>query len=156
MATVALPKKSKTKERLRALKKIQRADPEKLLRPEAVVEAASDPEHPLHDDFDWDDASAAHAHRLHQARMLINRFTIENADDFNGKRVPVFVSLMSDRKEGGYRAMDQVITSSDLLAELEATAKRELAGWMARYKMTQVVRKVSEATGIEVPKERRA
>lgn len=36
-----------------------------------VVKAASDPVHPWHNRFDWNDATAAQHHRLDQARMLI-------------------------------------------------------------------------------------
>lgn len=41
------------------------------LTPSLVVQEASDPEHPLHDRFVWDDATAAHRYRLDQARHLI-------------------------------------------------------------------------------------
>ena len=41
------------------------------LDPEMVVDAAGDPDHPLHGHFEWDDAKAAHQYRLGQARALI-------------------------------------------------------------------------------------
>ena len=41
--------------------------------PEIVVEAARDPASPLHSAFTWDDAQAAHEHRLAQARVLLRR-----------------------------------------------------------------------------------
>lgn len=41
------------------------------LTPEVVVEAASAPEHPLHNRFDWDDTTAAHKWRLTQASELL-------------------------------------------------------------------------------------
>ena len=46
------------------------------LTPEAVVGAASDPDHPLHDRFDWDDATAAHTARIMTARRLIASVTV--------------------------------------------------------------------------------
>jgi len=51
-----------------------------ILTPEAVVEDARDPDSPLHGEFNWDDASAAHQHRLDQARALIRsvRVTVRN------------------------------------------------------------------------------
>jgi hypothetical protein len=42
-----------------------------VLKPEEVVRRASDPQHPLHSCFTWDDGSAANAWRLEQARSLI-------------------------------------------------------------------------------------
>lgn len=41
------------------------------LTPDAVVEAASEPEHPLHNRFEWNDTIAAHSNRLATARRLI-------------------------------------------------------------------------------------
>lgn len=41
------------------------------LTPEAVVEAASAPEHPLHNRFEWDDTAAARKWRLTQASELL-------------------------------------------------------------------------------------
>ena len=46
------------------------------LTPELVVAAARDPEHPLHSEFDWDDESAAHQHRLAIARRIIRSVRI--------------------------------------------------------------------------------
>lgn len=47
------------------------------LTPEAVVEAARDPASPLHNAFTWDDATAAHEQRLHEARRLIRSVRVE-------------------------------------------------------------------------------
>jgi len=41
------------------------------LTPEVVVEEASDPEHPLHHRFTWDDTEAARKWRLHEAGNLL-------------------------------------------------------------------------------------
>lgn len=41
------------------------------VRPADLVEAASHRRHPMHDDFIWDDAKAAHQQRLNQARQYI-------------------------------------------------------------------------------------
>jgi hypothetical protein len=38
---------------------------------EALVQAASNPRHPLHHEFLWDDSKAAHKYRLEQARVII-------------------------------------------------------------------------------------
>jgi hypothetical protein len=46
------------------------------LTPKAVVEAAADPQSALHRYFDWDDATAAHSHRIETARALIRSVTI--------------------------------------------------------------------------------
>ena len=46
------------------------------LTPGAVVEAGTPANAPLHTEFDWDDAHAAHEHRLDQARRLIRSVKI--------------------------------------------------------------------------------
>jgi len=46
------------------------------LTPEVVIQAAKDPDSPLHSEFTWDDAEAAHRYRLVQARALIRNATL--------------------------------------------------------------------------------
>lgn len=47
------------------------------LTAQAVITAASEPDHPLHDRFEWDDTAAAAKYRLDQARRLIRVVRIE-------------------------------------------------------------------------------
>jgi hypothetical protein len=51
------------------------------LHPEEVLEAAASPDSPLHRHFQWDDESAAHQHRLKQARNLIQSVEIRRIED---------------------------------------------------------------------------
>ena len=44
-----------------------------VVTPQLVVNEARDPTHPLHNEFDWDDASAANQHRLAVARALLRQ-----------------------------------------------------------------------------------
>lgn len=71
------------------LERLQRANGGRLT-PEAVVEAAKDPDSPLHGEFEWDKAKAAHQHWLHQARMLIADLTIETSEE---KTIRAFVNV---------------------------------------------------------------
>lgn len=41
------------------------------LTPDLIIKDARSPQSPLHLEFDWNDKSAAHQHRLYQARRLI-------------------------------------------------------------------------------------
>lgn len=50
------------------------------LTPRLVVEAARAADHPLHERFDWDDETAAEAHRLNQARRLIRKVRVAFVD----------------------------------------------------------------------------
>lgn len=55
------------------------------LTPPLVVEAAADPESPLHARFDWDDKVAGPRWRLEQAAALIRSVRIVYAEDTQGR-----------------------------------------------------------------------
>lgn len=50
---------------------------QQTLTPQIVLDTATDPEHPLHRYFEWNDDSAAHKYRLVQASHLIRRVTVK-------------------------------------------------------------------------------
>jgi hypothetical protein len=60
------------------------------LTPDAVVEVATDPDHVLHDSFEWDDGAAGHSYRVWQARHLIRGVKIVTPE---GQRTSRFVSV---------------------------------------------------------------
>jgi hypothetical protein len=103
-----------------------------------LVEAASDPKHPLHGDFIWDNRKAAHEYRLHTARTIISsvRILVENTD-----KTITSVAYVRDpaaAKHEGYVSVRQLRTEREnaeaaLLAEMgQVQARleraRELAG----------------------------
>lgn len=71
------------------------------LVPEAVVADARDPDSPLHRLFEWNEAEAAHQHRLSQARSLIRAVVVRyRATPEDGPRsIVAFVNV----KEGERR-----------------------------------------------------
>lgn len=66
--------------KLAELEKIREADGG-LLFPESIVQKATDPRNPLHDEFPWDDAQAAHQYRLDIARRLIRSVTVVRIEE---------------------------------------------------------------------------
>lgn len=71
--------------------------------PDNVVEFARNPETALHSRFDWDDSSAAHQHRLWQARQVIRVYvkTMPVGDNLNRPtRVYVRSSMIEDDRSG--------------------------------------------------------
>jgi hypothetical protein len=105
-----------------------------LLSPEVVVREAAAEKSPLHDYFTWDDDEAAQRWRIHEARRLIN-VCVEIIDDGNkNKEVNVFVSLKSDREEGGYRTMVNVLSNASLRSELVSNALDEMEFFREKYK----------------------
>lgn len=101
-----------------------------LLRPEDVVQQATDKAHPLHAHFQWDDSAAAHQYRLHQARALIRSVRIE-VPDRPLVTVQAFVSIPSDRRQegGGYRALSDVLDSEFLVRQLAAEMQAKVTYW---------------------------
>lgn len=56
------------------------ADESGIVTPDGVISAARNPKNPLHDEFQWDDAAAAHQHRLAIARSLIREVRYVSMD----------------------------------------------------------------------------
>jgi hypothetical protein len=104
------------------------------LKPEAVVDAARDPESPLHERFTWDDTKAAQEYRLWEARRLIRVCVEYLPGDKSEEPCPVFVSLTDDRAMGaGYRTLVDVMDDDELRERLLADALKELDGFRQRY-----------------------
>jgi hypothetical protein len=106
-----------------------------ILKAETVVEAASDDESPLHDHFEWDDSAAALAHRLHQARMLINRVVVQFETPTGPREHNVFVSVTTDRVAdgGGYRVLSDAMSDDELRTQLLQDALAEMKAFQAKY-----------------------
>ena len=60
------------------------------LTPEAVVAVATDPDHVLHESFEWNDSVASHNYRVWQARHLIRGVKIVTPE---GQKTSRFVSV---------------------------------------------------------------
>ena len=114
-----------------------------ILMPEAVIHAARPKDSPLHSQFEWNNSKAAHAHRLWQARHLI-RVCVEMLPKVN---VPteVFVSLRSDRENGGYRVQAEVLSDKDMRQELLSDALAELRMFSAKYQRLKELASVFRA-----------
>jgi hypothetical protein len=83
--------------------------------PEMVVEAARDPSSPLHSAFTWDDAQAAHEHRLTQARVLLRRVRVEIETGTRLIRVPYFTrDPEAAPQEQGYVSLARLRAQEDL------------------------------------------
>lgn len=129
-----------------AIKARDKADPQKIgealsdiastnggeLTPLAVVEAASRPKHVLHRHFEWDDAKAAQAYRLDQARTIIRAIHVEDTESEEG-HAAAFISI-SDKAGTSYRLLSDVKKNADLQARVLAQAERDLEAWENRYK----------------------
>lgn len=91
------------------------------LTAELVVEAARDPDSPLHSAFTWDDAEAARERRLEQARSLIRSVVILKQEDKEPRCV--FVNISSTNS---YVPTEVVVNNIDMYLEAWEDAKKRV------------------------------
>jgi hypothetical protein len=104
------------------------ADGDKL-DDESVVARATDPDSALHGVFDWHDASAAHQHRLQQARSLIGSYRRQIIVEGGAVTVRRWTKVPSlGRSVPTERAM------IDYRGEIEGRAVKELRSWLLRFR----------------------
>ncbi len=103
-----------------------------ILNPHDVVEYASDPTTALHSRFEWNDEKAGHEYRVWQARQLIRVIVIQSPRD--NTVTQCYVSLSDERgKDGGYRAVVEVLDNKALTARLLQDALDELTVFREKY-----------------------
>lgn len=103
------------------------------LEAEAVLREAAKPKSPLHPAFEWDDAKAASAHRLEQARYLIRSIEVVMQRD-NAEPGPIraFVSVERDN-DRSYTSTAHALADDDLRRQVIGQAWRELEAWRKRH-----------------------
>ena len=104
--------------------------------PQQIIEAAMDPQHVLHDEFEWDDTKAARLYRLEQARYLVRAIKVEyeQAALHPEKDVRIITTrAFSHTKSGGYRPTLEVLEDDELRKELLDNALRALKQFTAKY-----------------------
>lgn len=95
------------------------------LAPEDVVVKASDPKHPLHDYFEWDDSEAAKQYRLDQARTLIRSVRYEiQVNETQVRAVKYVRDEAAPEREARYMNVTK-LTEEELIARtLETEVQR--------------------------------
>lgn len=114
-----------------------------VINPLDVVAAARNPKSPLHPKFTWDDSEAASQYRIWQARQLIRVVVTIIPRTETTERV--WVSLTSDRGNGGYRALVDVLSDDEMRAQLLTEAKAEFAVFRAKFGRLAELAKVFQA-----------
>lgn len=107
-----------------------------VLKPEFVLDAARDPNHPLHSRFEWDDSVAAERFRREQAHRLIQKANISYrapGDDGPPRLTRAFIAVRAG--EGHvYDPVEEV--AEDPLRRKIALADMERA-WKELFKRYQ-------------------
>ena len=106
-----------------------------------VVAAASNPAHPLHEFFTWNDAEAASQHRIEEARDLVASLIVVIR---HGEQEPSFVRAFpsvrvivepaSQKVERRYVSITTVQKTPALAQQVIDQALAEAEAWRVRYK----------------------
>lgn len=121
-----------------------------IVAEDGIEWARKHPNSDLYRSLQWDDAKAAHEHRLWQVRRLI---AIHIVSDEGGRQV-VSLSIDRTKERGGYRDLDDVLPRRDLREVLLQDALAELERVQAKYNRLQELSEVWAAKD-QVKKRRR-
>ena len=115
------------------------------LSDEIVVEEASDPKHPLHHRFEWNDAVAGHKYRLQQARVLLRvTYKVDIGDERVDLRAFV-VPRRTDGVTGVYEPLEEVIADPMSREIMLREMRRDWQKFKRRYQhMQEFVNLVTE------------
>lgn len=116
------------------------------LTPALLLDRARSQNSATHEHFEWDDTTAAHLHRLDQARELINSITIDvtHSNVEPTKTVRAFVSVERGGRRS-YTSTAHAMTDSELRAQVLATAWRELLAFRQKYEGLEQLAKIFAA-----------
>lgn len=113
--------------------------------PADVVEAARPKKSPMHNCFEWDDTKAAEAHRLNQARHMVQRIrVVVKTERSDARPVKAYhsVVVMADDGQSGTRRYVSTATIShdtDLSEQVVVQARCELETWKKKYEECRTV-----------------
>ena len=110
------------------------------LAPEDVVEESRDASAPLHGCFEWNDAIAAEKYRVHQAGDIIRALVISEDKGEAPRDTRAFVHVRSD-----YHPISVVVDDAAMLAELLASAEKEMTAFQRKYETLQELSPVMDA-----------
>lgn len=111
------------------------------ISPAIVLDEARDQSSPLHDYFEWDDATAGEQYRLVQAAQLIRRWKgqiIKRKPESKELKIDVTRRVQSpstDRAKGGasYQPIEEIMADPQKREAMIRTALKELAAIRRRF-----------------------
>ena len=105
---------------------------------EAVVNHSQDERAVLHQEFEWDDAAAAKAHREDKARHIMRCLVVVTEVEGKGEvEAPRYVCERRPAKMGTYSTLEEVMKDPDRRAAMLDEALRNLMQWRAKYRHLQ-------------------
>ncbi len=121
----------KTTERLSSerLNEILKIKEKYGLTAENLIECAKNKNSPLHDVFNWNDKSAGHYWRMHQARLLINEVKIIVEDKELYAFENMKVNIGTPQEQHVYLGREEILSSASLRKQFVANALQKLKYW---------------------------
>jgi hypothetical protein len=116
-----------------ALEAARQATPEGQDMRATAIEHARNRRNALHPHLEWDDALAAHQHRLTQINLLITSLRVE--DVTSGEKKPAFISVKPANGRRHFATPVEIFSSLALQQAVMQAAERDLSQWRARYRM---------------------
>lgn len=102
--------------------------------PQALVDAARDPQSELHKYFEWDDVKAAEQYRLTQARYYMRSINIEYVTEECGiLEMRAFVPTYVDGQGNQWKATVELAATEDGMEQLLRAAQKELRAFTQKY-----------------------
>lgn len=102
------------------------------LEPQDLVAASREPTAPLHPVFEWNDAVAAEAYRIDQARYVIRSLVVQIGTNPDAPPVRAFVSVVRGT-DHSYTSTAHALADPDLRQQVLERALAELQSWRRRY-----------------------
>lgn len=112
-----------------------------------IVDVAVAGDSRLHDFFDWDDETAADAHRLDQARYLMRSIEVYYAleETEEAKPIKAMYSVIDDEQGRIYVPLDAVIADTGYREQVIEKALNKMRGWACKYRQYKELRTVIDA-----------
>ncbi|MCD7805403.1 MAG: hypothetical protein LUH03_09755 [Oscillospiraceae bacterium] len=106
------------------------------LTPKRLLDANREEDTPLHDAFEWDDATAAEAYRENQAASIIRALVVDAEEVADGDiratgTIRAYVRVTDDSKV--YTPIKVAINDADMSAQMVANARQDMRAFVRKY-----------------------
>lgn len=114
------------------------------LTPQSLLDYSRDENAPTHNEFEWDDAIAANAHRLDQARKLIMDLRVVHDDDSRAEAKERAFVVTPDRRSE-YVPIREALSNAEWRASLLRQARKDGEVFLAKYRRLEELADVNSA-----------
>jgi hypothetical protein len=111
---------------------LERIAEKRTLTPEAVVEESTHKAAPLHNEFEWNNKTAAHEYRKCQAQDLIRNIVTVTIEERPVEATRAFVNIITE-EDRGYIPIDVVIKDTSMRNQYIEQALKDLAVYKKKY-----------------------